>query len=315
MKQIRIFLLGLIIITIYFGCSKRNDYRNKQKIKLITVIVENLDQGVFLSFPEKILLDSKNDIWILNGSIESLYKFSSTGNILKKIKLKTGKGPGEFSKFGIRSFDIIDNKIAILDGILHRITFIDETGKYLSSFPYDFNAFEIEYVNNCEILLLGKKDSKIFHQYNMDGELVRSFGEQIDENPIVLPTCMTINDDIIYIVSPSGYNIVKYLRGIKEDIYRGKRELIGYEIKELPNGAIGLIFPSGVNGLVYSNDLLYATTYDGFKKEFYLDVFSTKSGNVINSIKLESWSKISYIDESFNLYFIKEDKIEKCILE
>lgn len=303
----KILKVSIIIIILLFSsyCTNKNDpiLTKTNTIKLVNqkgINIETYDKMVF----------KDNKLFVLSSIWNCIYTFDKNGDLLKEIALPIGKGPGEFSKYGVRSFDVKDNIIVIFDALINRITFIDKDGKYLNSFIIDFNAFDLEFFNNDKILLLGKIKEKIFQVFDYNGKLINRFGDQIVENPHLCPTCLSIKNDNIYVSSVKGYMVHIFVNGKRKEVIKGKRKLIGYKFE---NNSIS--FPSGINGLASNDEFLFVSTYKAEKQEFDLDIFSLDKNKLLRTIDLKKWGKVSCIDNESNLILLRNGFVEFYSIE
>lgn len=298
--------MSIIFLTLFFTyCTYKKEpiITKTNNIKLVN------QKGINIETCDKIVLRD-TELFVLSSMWHSIYTFDKNGDLLKEIALPIGKGPGEFSRYGVRSFDVKDNRIVILDSSINRISFIDQNGTYIVSFIIDFNAFDVKFLNNNEILLLGKAEEKIFQVFNYNGKLIKRFGDQIVENPNLCPTCISINNDTIYVSSVKGYIVYTFVNRKRKEVIKGKRKLIGYKFE---NNAIS--FPSGINGLASNDEFLFVSTYNAEKQEFYLDIFSLDKNKLLRTMDLKRWGKVSCIDNESNLLLLRSGFVEFYSIE
>ena len=155
----------LVLLLLLLSC-----YQRKREIEIALTPV---------TLPDSILsiydLDVKQDhIYLLDRDRFSLWVLSHRDGLIREINLWRGKGPGEF----IMPVDLaVDGqRIFVLDDMLQRVTYMDTSGLFISSFQIGFRAFKI-YARNDSVYVLGvdPETKKSVHVFNLKGQKLASF--------------------------------------------------------------------------------------------------------------------------------------------
>ncbi len=88
---------------------------------------------------------------------------------------KRDRGPGEF--YLPIKFYIKNGKIFFID--FRKIHIYSLNGELIKSFKIDFDGTDIKVNSINEIIVVGMRDNKIFHIYNLEGKLLHSFWRTI----------------------------------------------------------------------------------------------------------------------------------------
>ena len=166
-----------------------------------------LSNDFLLRDVRKLLLDEKNNFYILDSRGNGIFKFNSQGEFIKQISRK-GNGPGEYTK--IYDFDIDKNNVILLSETL---LYYDLEGKFLfnKKLPTGCNSFSIH--NGKIIGSLGAQSVMIFKDDTFEEYKSRtkekyfSFSHPYhftkNENKIFYEDCY---NDTIYEIIPNGIN-------------------------------------------------------------------------------------------------------------
>jgi len=166
-----------------------------------------------------IQIDDEDRIYLLDNKICKIQVYDEKGKFIKSIGGR-GQGPGEFNLPS--KFFIINKKIFVLD--FRSVNIFSIEGQFIKSFKVDFQATDIKVNRKNEIILLGLRNDKIFHIFDLEGNLLHSFGEpfkipseyyakykKYEDCPFLkVHVEMFLIDEDIYIFNPFRYKIRYY---------------------------------------------------------------------------------------------------------
>ena len=188
---------------------------------------------------------------------------------------------------------------------------MDGDEKYLD---LDFKVNDFSFLNKDTLILLGLKDSTIFHLIDRDGNTVSDFGkppEKLDHDIGLLD--FLVEGDTIYVASINEYRIYRYIDKELFDSYKADRPEIKGPVRE--KGKKYRL--SGINGIAASKDRLYVSTFlhkpiNRFKANscFTLDVFDKNSRKYLSTTKYDSIIVPFFADHNW-LYLISGSKVIK----
>jgi len=150
-------------------------------------------------------------IYIWDSVQLKMFIYSINGKLIKKVKYKEGKGPGELSK-SIYYFDIIsDTTLVFLDFMQKRIQFISTNGNYIKEFHTQFTPWQIFYRNNL-LYIVSVDFNALIHIYTLDGKdighIVKPFNS-IDKS-LMLPFANIEDDLSVYYGNTTKTEISKW---------------------------------------------------------------------------------------------------------
>jgi hypothetical protein len=178
-------------------------------------------------------LDGRDNIYILDWRKNSIVKFDSTGKFLASIVLKRGQGPGEVVNLG--HMDVSSaGRIFVHDFNSRKVLVFSPGGHLLRELRHrDFQGISIACLGEDQIVILGLKDNKIFHLFDMEGKRLSSFGDPFD-----VPSSLSKFKDMpmmkmplrfdrskrnsLYIINPHKNEIYVYRDQCLEKIIKGK---------------------------------------------------------------------------------------------
>ena len=187
--QIRFFIitfaciLGIFCVKFLGKLPTVKPFSNKfSKIKAQELQLEfsfpKEDEELLLAYPSQMEVDEEGNIYICDGGLSSIIKYTRNGKLLKVIGRK-GKGPGEFINQHIFCYD--QGKLFISDR--GRIQILDKEGNYLSSFkifryPWSLSHFEDRiFAPLMYYRIQETKDLHLISIFNEKGRVVGEFGE------------------------------------------------------------------------------------------------------------------------------------------
>ena len=113
---------------------------------VVTIGSDKLESDDFFATITDLHIDESNEIHVMDGQERRLARFDLKGNLKGKFLLPQGEGPGEYSRPKCFTFD--GSRYAIGDMNLKRITVLDQSGKYLSSFRVEEQPGHIQIYEN-----------------------------------------------------------------------------------------------------------------------------------------------------------------------
>ena len=198
----------------------------------LSIGVEDGDENLIFERISSIRLDGEDNIYILDWRKNSIVKFDSTGKFLASIVLKRGQGPGEVVSLG--HMDVSPaGRIFVHDNSRKVIVFNPE-GHLLREIRHrDLQGTSIACLGEDQIVILGLKDNKIFHLFDMEGKRLSSFGDPFEVPPSLSKfkdmsmVKMPIRFDrskknTLYIINPHKNEIYAYKHQSLEKIIKGK---------------------------------------------------------------------------------------------
>jgi hypothetical protein len=198
-KILKIFL----VIFFIFDCSnifgeilsKKNSIKplwegkKTYKIEYISSVGDDdfiEKEEYFFSVITKMVCDSKNNLYILDGKSRRILKFDSFGKIIKIYKFSKGQGPKDLARpYDLKADD--NENLYIYDGGLNVIKIFDKYGKLkniikLKGRVYNFalgknNSFYATY-NNASQMKLNIRTNHIIKTNSISGKRIKVFGRE-----------------------------------------------------------------------------------------------------------------------------------------
>ena len=159
-----------------------------------------------------VFTDFRNNYYLLDKGNYRIQVFDKNGKFIRTIG-KEGQGPGEFASPVAGA--IYNRKyILIADNELLRVNIYDLEGNFISSFktkgePSDLITTE----DNRIFLAYSDKGGRFIHEYNIEGDLLRSFGKVKEEWLLLFSDAAKIcsdNEENIYVCFRYLNRIQKY---------------------------------------------------------------------------------------------------------
>jgi len=201
------FLIILFLILSAYSCQKE---KNVLEIKTLHTYGDNSDNimGDITDFDFY-----NNNLYILDRQQKKIFEFGISGNLIKKINLRSGKGPGDFT-IGLISFKVLnDSVIALADQMLKSIQFISDNYKYLGSIKLSFDPYSIYYSDSL-LYVSGNADDNIIYVFDLQGKIQRKVLPQFLMNSQPTPWFPVITFDdkgnSIYAANPYKSEIIKW---------------------------------------------------------------------------------------------------------
>ncbi len=321
MKRASVALLIFIFfMTVYSIPVSPKDENKKFTFKEdMSIGLEYGDENLMFGGISNICLDAKENIYILDWKNFKIQKFDSKGNFLKSFVIKKGQGPQEVSRFPKMAVNP-KGIISILDSGANKVLILSENGEFLQSFKTSFQAADIAFYSRESIVLLGFKDNKILHVYDLEGNHILSFGSafeipsiysQYKDMPnLKLPMRFDCSEDRrVFVLNPHKYEILMYKDGKLIQKIKGKNETFKALMLTKSNmGGIGIIFPV-VYVLEYKNRLY--VTIQGWDRDGpnQMEIFDNNRSVASLAIKGFAYS----VDKEGRIYFAEEEDFPRVV--
>lgn len=328
MKKISSLFVVFCLFTLIYslpGCSKKKKQIKEFVLKEdLSIGVESGDERYMFAEIGSIGLDSKENIYVLDGKDSRIKKFDKEGNFLKSLEVKKGQGPEEVSY--LHGMVVTEKgKIYALDRNSSKILVFDENCNFLRFFRMEFGPIHIIPHTEDEIIVLGLKDDKILHVLNQEGELLDSFGEpfpipskhlQYKNMPLTkLPRrADRSRSGKIFLVNIHKYEIRVYEgREVKHTIEHESEFFYPFEVVRSvkdDSGAImiGMRFPY-VPVIEHENRLYITLSAREADDPKHLNIF--ENGRCIASVEVVGYAFAA--DRKGRLYFAEEEEFPKVV--
>lgn len=250
-----------------------------------------------------ICFDSEDNIYILDWRMWRIQKFNNQGAFLKSFNIKKGQGPGEISDPGEMAVSP-KGKIFLFNFMERKILVLDNEGSAINSFRLDIDGISIKSSGDETITVMGDKDNKLFHVYDIMGNPIRSFGMHFEvprkldeyEYPYVnYPSEFTISPSgKLYVCNPHNYEISVYWNEKLEKTIKG--ENASFEPVSVKNG----------KEVIYTRVPVFESKkrlYSFITRSNQIDVF--EKDKQIDSLNVTGYA--SAMDSKGRLYFITEE--------
>lgn len=301
------YLIFLIVAVILLGqiqaCKKPQISLQKD----LSIGVEEGDENLIFGGISSICTDAVDNVYILDWRMWRIQKFDSQGTFLNSYPIQKGQGPGELTDTGEMAVSP-QGKIFLFNFMERKILVLNQEGSAVNSFRLDIDGMSIKSSGDETITVLGDKDSKLFHVYDVEGNSIRSFGEHFevpqklagyDYPTVKYPQEFTISiSERIYVCDPHSYEI---------SVYRNE------ELERTIKGDNTAFWPVSVkngkevnwrNASVFeSKERLYSFIASHGKTSNQIDVF--EKGRQVESLDVEGY--VRAIDSKGRLYAIVEE--------
>jgi len=194
MKKILLALSALFIVS---ACSDKNSLKNTERGRIdlergfknlalfrLSEVAEDIEY-VFLETNDNCLMNdvfrmvySSPYFFITDNRRKSIFIFDETGKHVNTLSA-VGQGPEEY--INIRSFDVHDNTVYILDSEQKKVLIYDINGKCISTFRIEQWASLLKITDEGNVLLvtsnlwLNSNEGYVFSEYDRDFNLKRKF--------------------------------------------------------------------------------------------------------------------------------------------
>jgi len=322
----------ILLLVILFGCSSNSerDYDHYIGYRKENVKLEKIRQFTICETSENFIgiIDNvkfKQGQIVISDYVQPVLLFidPSNGKLLKSIKFKKGKGPGEV--LNIENFDVASDKIYLYDRGNLRFSVFDTMGIYIRSIPWGINA-DLLIASSGGLIV---RDNKIYvhvveSRYNSEAlrykskviaildtsfNVLKTFGvmDKIYQKVRVYltktPFCFDSSGNIYYTQSPT-YRIYRYdsygnlvkIFGVKGDFKQIEEDVPTFapqqklsEIFAKYSWNIKLSYLHVGSGYILQNyhspTLEFYRTRDFLKSKHYLRVYDIE-GNYVDDIEL-----------------------------
>ena len=326
MRNISIFICFCLILFLFFGCSKKDNWKGQIEYVDGVKVIKNFDKGVWegskkekkivfkeeLSIgisegdrnkmfhkPMDVLADEGGNIYVLDSGNNRIQKFDEVGNYLLTIGMK-GQGPGEILNSENIELDRHGN-ILVFDGGNNRITKFDSQGNLLISFNLKFRPYNGTLDSEDNIYVFRQYNGKLIHKFNSQGQYLFSFMDEIKSDrkriePFLnrLGKIGITKDDRIFLVLAYPYTVYihnkegKLLEKIITSISYAQPPYIAPATSVIPNAEITNFRISGMD--ISPQGYIYCRNIS-FKIPDKLDSFE-----IIQELISDLFKKYSYID-------------------
>ena len=199
--------------------------------KDLTIGVEDGDENQIFGGISSVCTDSMDNIYILDSRMWRIQKFDSLGNFLQSFPIQEGQGPGELTYPGEMAVSPQGNMF-LYDFMSWKILFLDNRGNAINSFNLDFYGISIKFFENETFIVMGDRNGKLFHVYDLKGRLIRSFGQHFevpqnlaryDYPTVKYPQQFSVSfSERIYVCDPHSYEISVYRNEELESTIKGQ---------------------------------------------------------------------------------------------
>lgn len=316
----RIFISILILTSIVSG--KEIDLSKKLFLqKELEIGVEEGDKNLMFGNIGIVWIDRKNQIFVGDQKMNRIQILDENGRFTKSITFKQGEGPGEMQTF--TSFFTIEPDILVVKHAFKpkiSIFKIESGVKFLRDIILDFSPSIRAIASSKEkkIYVAGLRKGNILHLYDLNGNLVKSFGEPFDvpskfsefKEIASIPWRIDSSDSFLFVFNPHRYELLifkeeKEFKRIKEPLPYSPLQITETNIE----GGIGFFFENPV--VVSHERTIYIWKKPDFSKEdAFIDIFFNFKYK--GTISVKKW-KLKAIDRKGRLYFSEEEEFPKLI--
>jgi len=254
MKYLFILLLSFYFIS---GCSFSG---KKYSIKIDSLQTYG-DNGENLIGHISNVRYKNGKVYIWDGVELEMFVYKINGEIIKKLQLSNGRGPGEFTKYFTLSFDVIsDTTLVFLDFMQKRVQFISINGNYLSGFNTQITTWRMYYRDSLLYFSdVNSSKSSLIFAYTLSGKKVTSLVKvkpfTTKKNKPVLMPAIDIEDDLS----------IYYANSIKTEITKWQNDTLQWTFSDEKLDLIPSSIDNNSKGwssfFVYQNYFI-ASTYD-----------------------------------------------------
>jgi len=215
--QYTVFMLFIWAVSSFFfqSCKKPQIFLQED----LSIGVNEGDENLIFGGISSICFDAEECIYVLDWKMWRVQKFDSQGIFLKSFIIQRGQGPEELTFPGEMAVSP-QGKIFLYDFMDWKILVLDKEGNAINSFKLDFNVISIKSSGDETITVMGDKDKKLLHIYDIEGKIASSFGAHFEvpqnltsyEYPTVkYPQGFTVSESgRIYVCDPHNYEISVY---------------------------------------------------------------------------------------------------------
>lgn len=327
MKVIYLLLLTLSFI----ACSDKNqtigsDFFEKklQSVEARSIIknLANIDNQSIDSlslFKTSMLKQGEKYLYLNdNSSKKKRIAFIDKNNLklVKSAQLTEGKGPGEV--LAINAFDVSSKHIALLDSRTSRIVILDRQGNFVKELIIEkIVPSYLALLNDNSILVYSSTtDNYMFREYNLNGTLQNEFAKQQkgeNYNSMKYTGHLQVQNGDIYFLG-YGESILKKFEQNGNllfsrssiDNWSTEDNYERYNTGEFKVQRFTEDAKYAFTDFTVWADYLIAIPHHNMNAEYrYLDIYDTKKGDYLGTLKTEGFALEVVTDDQF--IYTKED--------
>jgi len=278
----------------------------------LTIGVEDGDEKLMFGRIIRIDVESRGNIYVLDGKFRRVSVFDSNGNLLRQIAVPEGQGPREATNL---SGIAVTPRGTLFINDMRRVIVYGSDGEYRHTFLVDFMISSIGCPGTEELLAIGPHNGKILHVFDAQGKHIASFGdlftppgelepmkEMLMFGAPILFNCA--KDGRIFVLNPHKYEVSVFKERRLESVIKGQNDAFK------PIQKMGRGFVSTAAHIVSSGDLVFVVLQklDPQAKKT-ADVF--RAGRQIGSIELLGTPYLA--DPQGMIYIAEEEGFPKVI--
>lgn len=277
-----------------------------------------------------IVTDQQGNIYVLDSKLKNIRVFSAEGKYLRHIG-REGVGPGEFSDYMFLKMAICPKgELYVLDRKISRITRFSSEGQYLNLFRIPFNPIktrELILDSRGNLIIPGQlaNSDKLFHVFNGEGHLIRSFGNFLPLAKSADPSIFRGGNQLfrlrhVLFDRKTGDVLVLSMMEYKIWRYSGQSDLPKVYAEHQADYFIPYFIPEGMGHRIFPlktlfsfQDIMLIGIWSNpedqvpGKEEYILDIFF--AGKHLETIKAPGL--LYHVDSQGRLYFSEEERIAR----
>ncbi|MDD8020618.1 MAG: NHL repeat-containing protein [Acidobacteriota bacterium] len=212
------FIIGIILIFFFFnlvpGEKKFQTLNLKEEL---TIGDSQTDSNQMFYYLTGSFIDADNNFYLVDKGNSRIQVFDRNGKFIRTIG-KNGQGPGEFES--IVAGAIFDRRLILAaDDSLLRVNVYDLKGDYSSSFKIKGKVSDLICSPDNKIYLAyPDAEGRIIHQYDLEGNLINSFGSLKGKELLYFNDVVKMSQD----EGGNFYVAIRYTNRIQKYDQRGK---------------------------------------------------------------------------------------------
>ncbi|RLE02574.1 MAG: hypothetical protein DRI99_05915 [Candidatus Aminicenantes bacterium] len=310
-----LFTLFCLTFSFIFSSACRLQPKEFQLVEDLQIGVDQRDENLIFGSVAAVSLDNEANIYLLDWPNYRIQIFTQDGHFLKSFPIKKGQGPTEIAALsGVAVHP--DGKITLLDRGASKIVSLDKNGQILGHFKLDFSPTGIGALDENRIAILGLKEEKLVHLYDLQGHHLESFGE-----PFAPPSRVTAYKDVplikqplhfdcsasgkIFLANPYAYEIQVYENGQLQQTLKGQSKLffpLKVQTRTAGDRRQLSLFWCTINVVEHQGRLYAGLRSFSTKKKNHLEIF--EKGKSVAILEVEG--VLRAIDDQGRLYFSEE---------
>lgn len=322
--RIKAIFIIFFLFSLFQGCSHKQEMSplNISFEKDLEIGIEEGDENYMFAGVIDVEVDTKENIYVLDWKNCTIKKYDKSGKFVCNIG-KKGQGPGEYSAILVDSCLDRNDRLYVLE--LRKVHIFDHQGKFIHSFVPDFFPHSIVVDGADKIILVGLFKGRIFHEYNLEGKYLDSFGKPFSipeklrkiyaNEKTTYPFNVYLSEDgRIFACNPFKYEI---------DIYQNKklvkkilRKAAYYKLPKLIKNEKGkedylstYVRIFGSNNYVF---IWYGTEVEKYMlaQTRYLDIYDKEDISFLGTIQIKERGRPCMIRNNrmyFNIYSDESD--------